>query len=74
MRTSERRTARNRAYKSRMRNMIKKLRGTKDKEQAAELYKSVSSFLDRVAAKGIVHKNFAANNKAKLAKYVQSLG
>lgn len=74
MRTSLRKRARNRAYKSRMRTMIKKLRSTTDKVQAAELYKDVSSMLDRVATKGIVHKNFAANKKAKLAKFVSNLG
>jgi small subunit ribosomal protein S20 len=74
VRTSIRKRDRNRAYKSRMRTMIKKLRTTTDKAVAAELYKDVSSMLDRVSTKGIVHKNFAANKKAKLAKLVQSLG
>mgnify|MGYP001193131038 CR=1 FL=1 len=74
VRTSIRNRDRNRAYKSRMRTMIKKLRTTTDKAVAAELYKDVSSFLDRVSTKGIVPKNFAANKKAKLAKYVHSLG
>jgi small subunit ribosomal protein S20 len=74
VRTSIRKRDRNRAYKSRMRTMIKKLRNTTDKAVAAELYKDVSSMLDRVSTKGIVHKNFAANKKAKLAKIVQSLG
>lgn len=74
VRTSIRKRDRNRAYKSRMRTMIKKLRNTTDKAVAAELYKDVSSMLDRVSTKGIVHKNFAANKKAKLAKLVHSLG
>lgn len=55
------------------RTYIKKLRTTTDKAEAQELYKTVSSMLDRLAKKNIIHKNKAANNKSKLAKHVNSL-
>lgn len=55
------------------RTYIKRLRTTTDKAEAQELYKTVSSMLDRLAKKNIIHKNKAANNKSKLAKHVNSL-
>jgi small subunit ribosomal protein S20 len=55
------------------RTFIKRLRKTSDKEEAHELYTKVSSMLDKLAKKNIIHKNKAANNKSKLAHFVQSL-
>jgi small subunit ribosomal protein S20 len=55
------------------RTFIKKLKGTTDKAEAQELYKTVSSMLDRLAKRNIIHKNKAANNKSKLAKHVNAL-
>ncbi|HHL52603.1 MAG TPA: 30S ribosomal protein S20 [Flammeovirgaceae bacterium] len=64
---------RNRYQAKSTRTFIKKLRQTTDKAEAQELFKKVSSMLDRLAKKNIIHKNKAANNKSKLAKYVNSL-
>ena len=55
------------------RTFIKKLKGTTDKAEAQELYKTVSSMLDRLAKRNIIHKNKAANNKSKLAKHINAL-
>jgi small subunit ribosomal protein S20 len=55
------------------RTFIKKLRTTTDKTEAQELLKTVSSMIDRLAKKNIIHKNKAANNKSKLAKHVNAL-
>lgn len=52
---------------------MKKLREAKNKKEALELYKKVSSMLDKLAKKNIIHKNTAANNKSKLAKFVNAL-
>jgi len=49
------------------------LRKTSDKKEAQELLSRVSSMLDKLAKKNIIHKNKAANNKAKLTKLVNSL-
>ncbi|MAT38928.1 MAG: 30S ribosomal protein S20 [Ectothiorhodospiraceae bacterium] len=73
IRVSETRRLRNMAKKTRMKNLIKQLQGAETREQAEALYKQVSSHLDRIAEKGIIHKNNAANRKSKLAKFVQSL-
>lgn len=55
------------------RTFIKRLRKTADHAEAHELYIKVSSMLDKLAKKNIIHKNKAANNKSKLAHFVQSL-
>jgi small subunit ribosomal protein S20 len=74
MRTSERRRAYNRMNKTRMKSALKDLRNTTDKTVAEEKYKSVSAILDRLATKGIIHRNTAAHRKSKLAKFIHTLG
>jgi small subunit ribosomal protein S20 len=65
--------ARNAQWKSRMRTAIKRVRAAKEKDKAVpELQKTVK-LLDQLAAKGVIHKNKAANNKSALTKYVNSL-
>ena len=64
---------RNRYQAKTTRTYIKRLRGTEDKAEAQELYKTVVSMIDKLAKKNIIHKNKAANNKSKLAKLVASL-
>jgi small subunit ribosomal protein S20 len=64
---------RNRYQAKSTRTFIKKLRGTTDKTEAQTLYKTVSSMLDRLAKKNVIHKNKASNQKSKLAKFVNSL-
>lgn len=56
-----------------MRTMIKKLRETENPAEATTLLVSVKSYLDRMAGKGIIHKNAAANKKSSLDKFVKSL-
>ncbi|MFZ1729859.1 MAG: 30S ribosomal protein S20 [Bacteroidota bacterium] len=74
MRTSERRRAYNRMNKSRMKSALKDLRSTTEKAVAEEKYKKVSAILDRLATKGIIHRNTAAHRKSKLAKFIRTLG
>ncbi|MFS8617184.1 MAG: 30S ribosomal protein S20 [Solitalea sp.] len=73
IRQSAARRLRNRYYAKTTRNAIKKLRTTTDKQEAVELYPRVSSMLDRLAKRNVIHKNNAANKKSKLARYVNSL-
>jgi small subunit ribosomal protein S20 len=49
------------------------LRGTSSKAEASELLKKVTSMIDRLAKKNVIHKNKAANNKSKLTKFVNNL-
>jgi small subunit ribosomal protein S20 len=67
------RRERNRYHRSRMRTLIKKLRTIEDKEQAEALLPKAKSYLDRLASKGIIHKNKAANYKSELEQRVHSL-
>lgn len=64
---------RNRYQAKTTRTFIKKLKNTTDKGEAQTLYKEVASMLDRLAKKNVIHKNKAANNKSKLAKFVNTL-
>jgi small subunit ribosomal protein S20 len=72
-RVAKRRASRNTQLKSRMRTAIKRVRAAKDKEHAMpELLKTVK-LLDQLAAKGVIHKNLAANNKSKLTRLVNKM-
>lgn len=73
MRQNEKRRKHNKSLKSRVRTKVKKLRSLDDKEEAEELLNDVKGELDRLAAKGIIHKNKAANRKSKLEKHVNAL-
>ena len=74
MRTSERLRAYNKTKKTRMKTAVKDLEGTTDRTEAETKYKTVSSILDRLSTKGIIHRNTAARKKAQLAKHVNNLG
>jgi small subunit ribosomal protein S20 len=73
IRSNDAKRLRNRYQAKTTRTFIKKLKGTTDQTEAQELFKTVSSMLDRLAKKNIIHKNKAANNKSKLAKHINSL-
>ena len=56
-----------------MRSAIKRVRSSKEKEKAlVELRKTVK-LLDQLAAKGVIHRNNAANNKSRLTMFVNKL-
>ena len=74
VRTSARKRLYNRMNKSMMKTVMKDLRTVTDRSVAEAKYRKVSALLDRLATKGIVHRNFAANKKSKLARFVQNLG
>lgn len=73
-RQNAKRRVRNRSHRSHMRSMIKRLRMEEDKEKATQLLKDVKAYLDRLAAKNIIHKNKAANYKSELERKVNALG
>ncbi len=70
VRQAAKRRVRNRNHRSRMRTMIKKLQGEQDQAQATQLLNEVKAYLDRLATKGIIHPNKAANYKSALEKSV----
>lgn len=61
---------RNRYKHTTMRTAIKKLRHTKDKNEAISMLPKVFSLIDRTAKHNIIHKNKAANLKSKLSVMV----
>jgi small subunit ribosomal protein S20 len=65
---------RNRYQAKTTRTFIKRLKAATDKVEAMELYKKVSSMLDKLAKKNVIHKNNAINKKSRLAKVVSALG
>ena len=75
-RQDEERRVHNRSQRTRMRTQIKRVVGalrSGDKSRADSAYKEAVPILDKMADKGIIHKNKAANRKSKLEKYVDSL-
>ena len=73
IRSSETKRLRNRYQLKTTRTFVRKLKESTDKTEAQELYKKVSSMLDKLAKNNIIHKNNAANKKSKLAKFVATL-
>jgi small subunit ribosomal protein S20 len=73
IRSNEKKRLRNRYQHKTTRTFIKRLKETTDPAEAQELYKTVSSMIDKLAKKNIIHSNKAANQKSKLAKLVKSL-
>ena len=63
----------NRYYAKTMRNAVRKLRATADKAEAAAQLPKVSSMLDKLAKKNVIHANKAANLKSKLSKLVNKI-
>ena len=55
------------------RTAIQKLRETSNKKDAQGLLVYVTSMLDKLAKKNIIHNNKSANLKSKLTKHVNSL-
>ncbi len=73
IRQAEKSRLRNRHYKSLMKTSIKKVRSALTSDEAAPLFKKAISVIDKVAGKGIIHKNNASNKKSKLSAYVANL-
>jgi len=63
----------NKYYAKTMRNALKEFRGTTSKKEAGTMLPKVTSMLDRLAKKHIIHHKKAANLKSSLAKHVNSL-
>jgi small subunit ribosomal protein S20 len=63
----------NKYYAKTMRNAVKKLRGIGEKAEAETIYPKVTSLIDRLAKKSVIHKNKASNLKSKLAAHIAKL-
>ncbi|MEM6782470.1 MAG: 30S ribosomal protein S20 [Bacteroidota bacterium] len=73
VRQNAKRRARNRYQKVRIRTLIKDLEATQDPSAAAEKLRVVKAQLDRLATKGIFHRNKVAHMKSRLELHVNGL-
>jgi small subunit ribosomal protein S20 len=73
MRQSAKRRDRNKYYGKTTRNAIRDLKDIKANKEGSEALPKVASMIDKLAKKGIIHKNKAANLKRKLTKKVNAL-
>jgi len=73
IRQNEVKRDRNKYYHKSARTAIKNLRNEADKKVAEESLPTVSSMIDKLAKRNIIHKNKASNLKSKLAKLVANL-
>lgn len=73
VRQSRKRNERNRYYGKTTRNAIRDLRAMDTKSGASEELPKVASMIDKLAKRGTIHKNKAANLKRKLALKVNGL-
>ena len=71
--TNEKARTRNIAARTRMRNAIRGMRSSASRAEAEAAYRSAVSVLDRTAAKGIIKKETASRQKARLARFVAKL-
>ncbi|MEO6962505.1 MAG: 30S ribosomal protein S20 [Puia sp.] len=73
VRKASKRRERNRYYGKTTRNAIRDLKVIKEKKEAGEKLPEIASLIDRLAKKGVIHKNKAANLKSKLARRVNQM-
>ncbi len=73
VRQTETRNELNRYQSKTARNAVRKLRTTEDKKEAEKLLPEVTSMLDKLAKKNLIHKNKAANLKSSVKRHVNTL-
>ena len=76
MRQNEKRRLRNKAYRTKVKNIIKKVKEfveNKDLDNAMRTLPEAVSIIQKVAAKGVIHKNNAARKISKLTRLVNKL-
>ena len=73
MRQAARRRERNRYYGKSTRNAIRDLKAIEDKTAAGEKVIGVISMIDKLARRGVIHKNKASNLKSKLTRRVNAI-
>ena len=73
IRANEVKRVRNRYQHKTTRSAIRKLRSTTVKNEAQALLKEVSSMIDKLAKKNVIHWKKAANQKSKLTRLVNKI-
>jgi len=73
MRTSALRNERNRAFRSKLRTALKKVRSATTPDDGSVALREATSLLDRAARKRIIHPNKAARAKSRLTARIGKL-
>ncbi len=76
IRQSQKRRQQNMAQRSMLRSSIKRVAAaiaSGDKAAANAAYPPAMSMIDKMASKGIIHKNKAARHKSRLSAQIQAL-
>mgnify|MGYP000681001073 FL=1 len=74
-RQAEKRRLRNKSYKTRFKNAVKKVLKAIEqgnRENVEELLRQAISAIDKAAQKGVIHKNQAARRKSRLMAKVNA--
>ena len=73
VRQATKRRDRNRYYGKTTRNAIRDLQDIKDGKSANEKLPEIVAMVDKLAKRGIIHKNKASNIKSKLTRRINAL-
>lgn len=73
IRSNNAKRLRNKYQHKTVRNAIKVLRASTDKKEAATMLPKVSSLIDKLAKRRVIHKNKAGNLISSLTTHVNSL-
>ncbi|MBO5787711.1 MAG: 30S ribosomal protein S20 [Bacteroidaceae bacterium] len=73
IRQTEKRNLLNRYYGKNMRSAVRNLRNMTDKNEALAKFPEVQKLLDKMASRGLIHKNKAANLKSGLCAKIAKL-
>jgi small subunit ribosomal protein S20 len=76
MRQDEVRRLRNKMYRTRLRTVVKSVEvalSEQNADVAKEAFQTAMPVIDKIASKGVIHKNTAARKKSRLAKRINAL-
>ena len=73
IRANETKRLANRYYSKTMRNALRDIRAISDKGEATQKLSNMTSMIDKLAKRGMIHKNKAANLKSGLMKHINAL-
>ena len=73
IRQTEKKNLLNRYYGKNMRSAVRSLRAVTNKEEALAKFPQVQKMLDRMAKRGLIHRNKAANLKSGLCAKIAKL-
>lgn len=70
---SKKQNLRNNKYRSLYKTAVKRVMSSSSRDTALDEYKKTESIIDKLTAKGILHRNRAAHKKSQLARHVNNL-